>query len=318
MVSWFVKEALVRLSKDLGRNDPQPTTREGWGRLMQSLGVKGVHIAEIDTQVPKVPRPYGIFCNTWSSEGFIAEGLQPSELGWGTHEKWFPPHGHRHEKGCKAGIYMERPGCDTRVKTWVPSYGAQFGLCVTHNESISIADYFTVGCADQPEFRPTVHYAYNPCEDSHASFREMVGAGKQDADCHVYALEEIETGVDELGVLLYGHAKNAFWFGSTLSHEETVALDLNQNATGMQVTSAVLALVWALENPKAGVVETDEIDHNRCLEVQSPYLGKVWGAYTDWTPLQGVGGADSLFTPPARTDKSDPWQFANVLVDSTY
>ena len=39
----------------------------------------------------------------------------------------------------------------------------------------------------------------------------------------------------------------------------------------LQVTSAVLAgMVWALENPNAGIVEADEMDYRRCLEVQSP------------------------------------------------
>ena len=78
----------------------------------------------------------------------------------------------------------------------------------------------------------------------------------------------------------------------------------------MQVTSAVLAgMVWALENPKAGIVEADEVDYKRCLEVQSPYLGPVEGHYTDWTPLTGRPG---LF--PEDIDDSDPWQFRNVLV----
>ncbi len=64
-----------------------------------------------------------------------------------------------------------------------------------------------------------------------------------------------------------------------------------QNATGLQVTSAVLAgMVWALENPNAGIVEADEMDFRRCLEVQMPYLGPVIGAYTDWTPLTGRPG----------------------------
>jgi homospermidine synthase len=83
-----------------------------------------------------------------------------------------------------------------------------------------------------------------------------------------------------------------------------------QNATGLQVTSAVLAgMVWALENPEAGIVEADEMDHRRWLEVQTPYLGPVIGAYTDWTPLTGRPG---LF--PEDIDASDPWQFRNVLV----
>ncbi|MFX7549044.1 hypothetical protein ABTJ50_22125, partial [Acinetobacter baumannii] len=72
---------------------------------------------------------------------------------------------------------------------------------------------------------------------------------------------EIEDGIDELGVLLYGHGKNAYWYGSQLSIEEARRLAPYQNATGLQVTSAVLAgMVWALENPLAGIVEADDID----------------------------------------------------------
>ena len=87
-------------------------------------------------------------------------------------------------------------------------------------------------------------------------------------------------------MLLYGHAKNAYWYGSQLSIEETRKLAPYQNATGLQVTSAVLAgIVWMLENPDRGLVEADEMDFRRCLEIQRPYLGPVFGAYTDWTPL---------------------------------
>ena len=69
--------------------------------------------------------------------------------------------------------------------------------------------------------------------------------------------------------------------------DQARALAPYQNATGMQVTSAVLAaMVWVAENPRAGFVEADEMDHARCLEVQRPYLGSVECHYTDWTPLQ--------------------------------
>ena len=103
---------------------------------------------------------------------------------------------------------------------------------------------------------------------------------------HILDENEIVDGIDELGVLLYGHAKNAYWYGSQLSIEETRRLAPYQNATGLQVTSAVLAgIVWMLENPDRGIVEADEMDFRRCLEIQRPYLGPVVGDYTDWTPL---------------------------------
>jgi homospermidine synthase len=309
MVSWFVKEALLTLARDTGRDAQAPATREGWATLMQSLGVKGVHIAERDTQVRRLPKPRGTFVNTWSVEGFIAEGFQPAELGWGTHETWFPENGHGFDTGCQAAIWLERPGAITRVHTWCPTPGPQFGFLVTHNEAISISDYYTVGAGAKPDYRPTCHYAYHPCDDAVLSLHEMFGSGRQQQVHHILTEDEIVDGIDELGVLLYGHEKNALWYGSRLSNAEARELAPYQNATGLQVSSAVLAgMVWALENPNAGIVETDEMDHRRCLEVQRPYLGPVEAHYTDWTPLQ-----DRWQHFPEDIDESEPWAFRNVL-----
>jgi homospermidine synthase len=312
MVSWFVKQALLNLAADMNIEVETPSRREDWALLMQRLGVQGIHIAERDTQRARNPKPRGVFVNTWSVEGFISEGLQPAELGWGTHEKALPMEGRRHESGCGAAIYLTRPGAGTRVRSWTPTADSQLGFLVTHNESISIADYFTLRRAGRVAYRPTCHYAYHPCDDAVLSLHEL--AGRQWRAQESWAIldeAEIVDGIDELGVLLYGHDRNAYWYGSQLSIEETRALAPYQNATGLQVTSAVLAgMVWALENPEAGIVETDEIDFKRCLDVQQPYLGPVIGVYTDWTPLSGR--EETLF--PEDVDRSDPWQFTNVLV----
>jgi homospermidine synthase len=312
MVSWMVKQALMNLAADLKLDVAEPTSREAWARLAQRLGVKGIHIAERDTQRAKTPKPRGKFVNTWSVEGFIAEGLQPSELGWGTHEKALPAGGARHDFGCDAAIYLKRPGAGTRVRSWTPTAQAQHAWMITHNESISIADYFTARDeSGKAIYRPTCHYAYHPCDDAVLSLHEMAGAAwKPQAAWHILTEDDIVDGIDELGVLLYGHAKNAYWYGSQLSIEETRKLAPYQNATGLQVTSAVLAgIVWMLENPDRGLVEADEMDFRRCLEIQRPYLGPVTGHYTDWTPLEGRG---ELF--PEDVDADDPWQFRNVLV----
>ena len=198
------------------------------------------------------------------------------------------------------------------MRSWTPTAQGQYGFLVTHNEAISIADYYTVRDAKGAAiYRPTCHYAYHPCNDAVLSLHELFGrAGEMQKEHHILGEAEIVDGIDELGVLLYGHKRNAYWYGSQLSVEETRAIAPYQNATGMQVTSAVLAgMVWALENPKAGIVEADEMDFRRCLEVQTPYLGPVIGAYTDWTPLTDRPG---FF--PEDIDASDPWQFRNVLV----
>jgi homospermidine synthase len=311
MVSWFVKQALVNIAKDTGVKHDEPKSRDDWAALMHRLNVKGVHIAERDTQRAKHPKPQGVFVNTWSIEGFISEGMQPAELGWGSHENWMPDNAREQKHGNKAAIYLLQPGANTRVRSWTPTAEAQYGFLVTHNEAISISDYYTVKINGKLAFRPTCHYAYHPANDAVLSLHEVFGqAGKVQETFHILNEDEIVDGIDELGVLLYGHAKNAYWYGSQLSIEETRKLAPYQNATGLQVTSAVLAgMVWALENPDQGIVEADEMDFSRCLEVQMPYLGPVVGVYTDWTPLDNRPGffAEDL-------DTTDAWQFKNVLV----
>jgi homospermidine synthase len=309
MVSHLVKRALLHLARDLGR-PAKPATRDDWARLARDLGVKGIHIAERDTQRARFPKQKDEFVNTWSIDGFLSEGLQPSELGWGTHEKHMPPEAARHAFGCDAAIYLSRPGAGTRVRSWTPLAGPIQGYMITHNESISIADYLTLREDGRVTYRPTCHYAYHPCDDAILSLHELQGNAFRPQSRFRLMNEEITDGIDELGVLLYGHPNNAYWYGSQLSIDETRRLAPYQNATALQVTSAVLAgMVWAIEHPRRGVVEADELDHERILEIMEPYLGPMVGAYSDWTPLSGRGG---LF--PEDVDAADPWQFRNVIV----
>ena len=86
-----------------------------------------------------------------------------------------------------------------QVRTWAPQAGAFHGFLITHNESISIADYLTIrsplalppagspssaatlvgadGCRELVGllYRPTVHYAYHPCDAAVASLHELAG-----------------------------------------------------------------------------------------------------------------------------------------------
>jgi homospermidine synthase len=159
-------------------------------------------------------------------------------------------------------------------------------------------------------YRPTVHYAYHPCDDAVLSLHEFAGKNWRLQDDKRLMMDEIVQGMDELGVLLMGHAKGAYWFGSRLTIEQARRLAPYNNATSLQVTAAVLAgLVWAIENPRAGIVEADEIDHERVLEIAGPYLGELVGVYGDWTPLRD---RETLF--PEQIDRADPWQFKNFRV----
>jgi homospermidine synthase len=82
---------------------------------------------ERDTQRSAIPKRMGEFVNTWSVDGFLSEGVQPAELGWGTHERALPAQGREHTAGCGAAIYLTRPGAATRVRSWTPASGPMIG-----------------------------------------------------------------------------------------------------------------------------------------------------------------------------------------------
>jgi len=323
MVSHFVKQGMLNLSADQQgvASVEAPADREGWAKLAQEVGIRAVHVAERDTQVQAVPKEVGQFVNTWSIDGFISEGCQPGELGWGTHEKELPPLGARHEHGSGAAIYIERPGASMRVRTWAPTEGPFHGFLITHNEAISLADYFTIkgagdGTQTGAEYRPTVHYAYHPCDDAVLSIHELAGKNWEEQKRKKLIGDEIVSGIDELGVLLMGTKKDgehfAYWYGSQLEIEQSRRIIESNSATSLQVTSAAMAAtVYAMRNPRKGILEPEEVPHHEILNVMAPYIAPVVGVYTDWTPLQD---RELLFKEDV--DREDPWQFKNVLVDN--
>ena len=311
LVSHFVKQALLDIAGHTGLSLPQPpASRGGWARLAQQLGVRVIHIAERDTQYGKRRKEPGEFVNTWSCDGFISEGLQPAELGWGTHERHFPPDGARHERGSLASIYLKRPGAGTRVRSWTPLNGPIQGFLITHGESISIADHLTVGEPARPDYRPTVHYSYHPCDDAVLSMHELTGLNWHEQEQQRILKDDIVEGMDELGVLLMGHARGAYWYGSQLTTEEARRLAPHNSATSLQVTAPVMAgVIWAMKNPRRDVIEPDDLPHDEMLHMIRPYLGPVVGVYSDWTPLDG---REWLYKEDL--DRDDPWQFKNFRV----
>jgi homospermidine synthase len=304
MVSWLVKSALIQLAHDTGIQRTKPQSRSEWATLMCDLDIKGVHIAEHDMQVPIQQKNANQFINTWSVDGFIAEGLQPAELGWGTHEEGLPHDGESHDHGGRAAIYLKQPGMETRVRTWTPTLGPHEAFLITHNEAISISDYYSLRSDTEIIYRPTCLYAYHPTDVTVASIEEMNTSDKKGIPQEKILLGEadISTGSDQLGVLLYGNNRGSLWFGSTLSIETTRSLAPFQNSTGLQVTSAIIAgIFYCIAHPEEGLIETDEMDFEFCLKIQRHYLGDINHYYTDWEPL--------------RKKSSAPWQFSNIRVD---
>ena len=321
LVSHFVKRALELLAdeEDLRPDGAKAIEGNGngargatdWPALAQRLGIRSIHIAEYDTQSSSIPKQPGEFVNTWSVDGFISEGSQPAELGWGSHERELPNGGKHYDFGTECAIYLEQPGAATLVRTWTPLRGAFNGFLITHNESISIADFLTLRQSGSVVYRPTVHYAYRPCNEALLSLLELrEKEWRPPVEKRLLMDDILPGGIDELGVLLLGCRRGPFWFGSQLTVDEARQISRNNNATSLQVVSGVLGgMTWAIENPWRGMVEPEEIDHRRVLEVAQPFLGPVVGVHADWSP---ISERSELF--PHHIDREDPWQFNNFIV----
>jgi homospermidine synthase len=284
-----------------------------FNRLAQKLGVKVIHCSERDTQISSQPKQVDEFLNTWSIEGFREEGTTTAEMGWGTHERTLPELSFQHAEGPRNQICLARMGMNVRVRSWVPGYAIQ-GMVVRHGEAFTISDHLTVWEDGEAVYRPTVHYAYCPCDGAISSLNELRG--------YDYALQpklrimtdEITSGSDILGALLLGHSYNAWWTGSSLSIERSRELLPHQNATTLQVAiSVVAAASWILANPAEGVLTPDDLPHEYILEIARPYLGKNISTASDWTPLQGRASHFPGYGRP-DLDHEDPWQFKNFLI----
>jgi homospermidine synthase len=310
LVSHWVKQALLDIAQSCQPEKTRPQDRDGWARLAQRLGVRVIHIAERDTQIGRQRKRLGEFVNTWSVDGFVAEAGQPAELGWGSHERHWPADACRHTRGSPSAIYLKRPGATTRVRSWTPLAGPQQAFLITHGESISIADYLTLGEPQRPQYRPTVHYAYHPCDDAVLSLHEWVGRDGELPTIQRILRDDIREGQDALGVLLMGHARNSYWLGSLLSIDAARSLCPDNSATTLQVAAGVMAgVVWAMRHPNEGVVEPDDLPFDELLGLCTPYLGEVRGVFSDWQPLARAG---QLVQQPQ--DTSDPWQFINFCM----
>jgi homospermidine synthase len=323
LISHFTKQGLLDIAGKLladrkvtGRaaEEIRQLARDrSFNRLAMQLGVKVIHCSERDTQISDQPRQVDEFVNTWSVEGFREEGTTTAEMGWGTHEKELPPLAHEHKEGPRNQICLARMGINTWVVSWVPDYCIR-GMVVRHGEAFTISDKLTVRENGKAVYRPTVHYAYCPCDAAIASLNELRGYDYRLVENQRIMNDEIIGGADILGALIMGHAYNSWWIGSDLSIEESRRLVPHQNATTMQVAiSVVAAVLWMTANPAKGVCVPDDLPHEFVLDIAKPYLGKFISKRSDWTPLKHYTNAFAGYNHPT-VDLEDPWQFRNFLV----
>lgn len=321
LISHFAKQGLVdiahRMIADKIAQDPsriqQLITEQKFGELAMEVGVKVIHCSEHDTQISRTPKKVGEFVGTWCIEGLREEGVAPAEIGWGTHEKTLPPLAIVPPVGPKNGILIPRMGLNTWVRSWIPNQEI-IGMVIRHGEAFGISDRWTVWKDGTAIYRPTVHYAYMPCDATIASIHELRARNYElQHKLRIMSDREIVSGADILGALLMGHPYKSWWTGSILPISEAKKLAPGQNATTIQVALGIVsAVMWMIRHPREGFCLPDDLPHEFVLNIAKPYLGEFRSTPSDWTPLKNR----VVFfkeNPENLYDREDIWQFKNFL-----
>ena len=178
LITHFTKQGLLDIAEQAladekfagaaGREDRRTTPRRRSSTTWPTkLGVKVIHCSERDTQITDQPKEVDEFVNTWSVEGFREEGTTTAEMGWGTHEKELPALAFEHPDGPQE---PDLPGAHGHQHLGRQLGAADYhivGMVVRHGEAFTITEKLTVWEDGKAVYRPTVHYAYCPCDSRH-------------------------------------------------------------------------------------------------------------------------------------------------------
>lgn len=279
-ISILLKKALIEMAAANNIN-VNPSSQAEWAALANNLEIQVIQISEHDSQVSASRRAPLDFASTWSAVGLITECLQRSELGWGTHENELP-YG---AKNNGYAIEMLESGHTVRVKSWSPNYLEFSAYLLTHNEALSISEYLTLGDARNPIYRPTVYYAYQPCDQTLDSMQLLNQNTNNTVFDTTILKDEIISGMDELGIFLISKKFNAYWLGSNLSIGKARKVAKYNSATSLQVASSIIGgMKWAENFPNAGVIESEKLDWDYIYNITASYWEPIVRQQIDWKP----------------------------------
>ncbi|VVO96407.1 Homospermidine synthase [Pseudomonas fluorescens] len=279
-ISILLKKALLEMASINGIHD-RPTIQSEWAELAEKLGLQVIQISERDTQVTSKTREAHDFICTWSVDGLITECLQPAELGWGSHEEEVP-HG---AKINGHSLELVEQGLEVKVKSWSPNYLEFSAFLLTHNESLSIAEYLSIGPLSAPTYRPTVYYAYHPCDQAVDSMQLLSNGNDNPIKSKEVLKDNIVSGIDELGIFLISRKYKSFWLGSNLSIGKARKMAKYNSATSLQVVSSLIAgMKWTEQHPESGVLESESLDWQYIYDFAESYWQPIVRQETDWRP----------------------------------
>ena len=247
-------------------------TKRDFAEEAKRLGLKVIHVSEIDTQLTVRTRPKNSFYNTWSCTGFYAEGVDPVQIGCGSAEN--TSEGIRRDN-----MYiLPKRGIDVKLHSHTISRSGRVvkvnGFAIPHGESNTLSKYLSL-----PGYRPSVYYVYQP---SKVAIESIAAVKANDyrmlPHYNVLKLFQLKSGYDSVGALLYFSDGSAHYCGTILDVKDAKKMGFRYSGpTVIQVAASMCSAInWMLRHPNKGLVNPEKIPHYEMIEMCRPFLGKFY------------------------------------------
>ena len=307
LVSHFVKAAIEYIINTQFKKDKslKGLLKAGkFNEVAKILGVKIIHVNDIDLQEVKGDCNDEILFSTWCTDSFWFEMLSEATANVGTHEKIDFLDECNFADLQKGFLEFKKIAADKKCRTIYP-HGKFEGYLVPHEETITIAKSLEVKDGEAVIYRPTVMFVYQPCTYASNYFSKakvneypnpdpnkpkdvenengttIIRGYVYPKEFEILYQEKIAQGTEYVGVLLMGDNFEPVWVGNRV---ETEFLNKDKKASYWQTPtitpvamSALAAVCWMLKNKeKGGIYFPDDIpDYKYIINTAERYISKT-------------------------------------------
>ena len=233
------------------------------GRYAETASLLGItKIIEVDNDDQTVMIPYEKeqLYSTWNAMSFYSECSAHPQIAFGTKKEMDRcPNIHSSDQdGCWA--MLEGSALQAAEHVYSPQ-GTVEGFITHHEEIYSIREYL--------RFRsdaPTVYFVYSPCAYAKRSLAEF--ADRTPESFHLISRDEIRSGGESVGIILYGTHFRPRYFGNYM-----LTANVAETATALQVSASLYAAFqYMCKHPHQGLLFPEDTDHHEVLNYAAEYL----------------------------------------------